>query len=111
MNCLSRIIEYYDSFDTSVVDLLEEEYINLSDELTMAEKEKRKDVYSIYLKYKKWLQDYKYYDDNDLARETIEIFQKTEFEKFDFIIIDEIQDYTEIQIYLISKLVDVVKFW
>lgn len=45
-----------------------EEYLALSDEYCAFNADNRKVIYSIYERYRKWLDENHYYDDNDLAR-------------------------------------------
>lgn len=58
-------------------------------------------VYNIYQPH---LDKHRYYDDNDLARMLIKKINNNEIEKFDYIIIDEVQDLTEMQIIALTKL-------
>ena len=109
------LIEYFASFDTSKTEMSFDDYEALNEEVSMVEQNARKDIYcKCYEKYKQWLSVRGFYDDNDLALNAIaklhEDFtgsQNEPVEKmFDFVVVDEIQDYTELQIYLISRLVD-----
>lgn len=54
--------------------------------------------------YQKYLEDNNLYDDNDLARMLIEKIRKKEIELYDYILIDELQDLTEMQIIALSSL-------
>ncbi len=112
---LNYLIEYFASFDTSKTEMSFDDYETLNEEVSMVEQNARKDIYcKCYEKYKQWLRVRGFYDDNDLALNAIaklhEDFtgpQNEPVEKmFDFVVVDEIQDYTELQIYLISRLVD-----
>lgn len=81
-----------------------EEYLSLKPEYS-SYKDKEK-AYELARRYQNWIeQEKEIYDDNDLARECIEKIDNGEIEKFDFIIVDEIQDLTEKQIYMFYKLV------
>lgn len=112
---LNYLIDYFASFDTSKTEMSFDDYKALNEEVSMVELSARKDIYyKCYEEYKKWLELHGYFDDNDLALNAIaklhEDFvdpQNESSEKmFDFVVVDEIQDYTELQIYLISRLVD-----
>ena len=80
-----------------------DEYINIKPEYSSF-KDKEK-AYSLAERYQKYLDKENLKDDNDLAREVIEKIENGEIEKYDFIVVDEIQDLTEKQIYMIYKLV------
>lgn len=56
--------------------------------------------------YQPYLEKHNYYDDNDLARMLIKKISKGEGKKFDYVIIDEVQDLTEMQIISLTKLVN-----
>lgn len=81
--------------DKSLIEL--EDYLALSNKYTVLDEGKRKILYQIAEKYNEWLKNNEYYDLNDLAILNI----KNSSEKYDFIVIDEIQDLTEVQIYSI----------
>ena len=80
------------------------DYEKISEENSTLDFEQRKLAYSIAEKYQAWLKKNKYFDDNDLILMNLE-YQITNEELLDFVMIDEIQDYTELQIYFISSLV------
>lgn len=112
---LNYLIDYFASFDTSKTEMSFDDYETLNEEVSMVEQHARKDIYyKCFEKYKKWLKEHDYFDDNDLALNAIaklhEDFDDPQNESpkkmFDFVVVDEIQDYTELQIYLISRLVD-----
>lgn len=102
---LNRLVEYFKSFDSKIKELSLDDYKALKEEVSMVEKESRAKIYECYELYKKWLIDNDYYDDNDLALDVIEQMKESEIESYDFVVVDEIQDYTEVQIYLINLLV------
>lgn len=77
-----------------------EEYESLSDDNTIVPKEIRKKVYKLCVEYDKWLKENNKYDENDLIMEML----KMENESFDLVAIDEVQDYTELQIYYMCSL-------
>lgn len=101
---LKEFIDYTHSFDPSIKELDAEEYKSLDEEVSMVETAKRDCIYKCYLKYKEWLETNNLYDDNDLALKAIAHLQKFPIDPYDFIVVDEIQDYTEIQIYLLYSI-------
>lgn len=62
-------------------------------------------AYNIALKYQSWLDENNLVDDNDLTVNTLKKLENQNIEKYDFLVVDEIQDLTEKQIYLLYKLV------
>ena len=99
---LKKAIKYFSSVDTSKKALTREEYLNLSDESSTIDIELRKKVYDIYLKYASYLDSNGFYDENDMALEAYE--KTTDIDCLDFIFVDEVQDYTELQIFVINSL-------
>ncbi|MGX6592644.1 UvrD-helicase domain-containing protein [Cetobacterium ceti] len=75
-------------------------YLKLSNKYSVLDKNNRKFIYEISEKYDSWLEINDYYDLNDLARKNIEYI----IEKYDYLIIDEIQDLTEVEIYFLFEL-------
>jgi len=80
-----------------------EDYLSLNKKYTIYDVKKRDEIYEFAKKYQNWLEERNYFDENDLAREVI---LKKE-SKFDYIICDEVQDLTEIEIYMLTKLVKI----
>jgi len=76
-----------------------EEYLNLGIRQSIFLKHERKDVYEIFKRYEKYLKTSNYYDSNIIAHE----YLKNCPVKYDFIIIDEVQDLTNCQLNLIMK--------
>lgn len=81
----------------------ENEYLDTR--YSSVDRELRSKVYAIALQYEKWLREKGYFDENDIATMCFEKLNKEESEKFDFIVVDEIQDMNESQIVLIYNLV------
>jgi ankyrin repeat protein len=79
----------------------QEDYLALNKKYTVYSEEVRKEIYIIALIYQNWLTEKNYLDENDLARRVI--LSKKEI--FDCIICDEVQDLTEIEIYMLKTLV------
>lgn len=84
--------------EKSIIEI--EDYINLNNKYTVLDMEKRKNIYQIAEKYNEWLKKEELYDLNDLAILNL----KENTEKYDFIVIDEIQDLTEVQIFSIFSI-------
>ncbi|MEG0069516.1 UvrD-helicase domain-containing protein [Cetobacterium sp.] len=80
--------------DTSKSTIELEDYLNLSFKYSVLDTETRKKIFTICQNYNQWLKEKDYFDLNDLARLSLNLNLS-----FDFIIIDEIQDLTEIQIF------------
>lgn len=82
-----------------------EEYINLPNSYSIYDKETKGIIYDIFEKYQIWLNENKLYDENDLAIKVINNIIGNKIEKYDYIIVDEVQDLSEIQIFMLSILV------
>lgn len=82
----------------SYVELLTERYSPFNKE----ERIKILDFVNNY--YQKYLTENNLYDDNDLARMLIGKIRKNEIQLYDYILIDELQDLTEMQIIALSSL-------
>ena len=86
------------NLDVSLISF--EEYKNLSKKYSVLEESQKREIYKIALKYEEWKNSQNLYDINDLARKAID---KTK--KFDFILVDEVQDLTELEIYFLFNLI------
>ncbi|MGL6107763.1 tetratricopeptide repeat protein [Romboutsia sp.] len=82
-----------------------EEYINLPNSYSIYDKEAKEIIYGIYEKYQLWLNENNLYDENDLAIKVINNINENKTQKYDYIIVDEVQDLSEIQIFMLSMLV------
>ena len=69
----------------------------------MYSRQSREWLYELTLRYQAFLQETGLLDENDLAREFLKKVSQKEMALFDFVIADEIQDLTEIQIYCQSS--------
>lgn len=79
-------------------------YLKLPEENTTLEALARQYLYAFCSnQYMRWLKEHGYYDDNDLACRMLDKNDGSA-QEYDLIVIDEIQDYTELQIYLITKM-------
>ena len=103
----SKINEPYRLFEEfkgvltgSVVDaayLTEAQYLKLGVKQSIFLKNQRTEVYSMFVKYLKFLKQTPWYDTNMLAYEYLEHIEP----QYDFVVIDEVQDITNIQLKLI----------
>ena len=96
----------------SMEPLSELEYINLGAKRNILALEQRKSVYGVYERYKKYMSDGKHWDDGDRIRSIIDRLKLATREDPYFIssvrvskiYVDEIQDYTQIEISLFFML-------
>jgi hypothetical protein len=78
----------------------EESYLNLGIKQSLFTKGERKKVYSYFKKYQEWIDSNDFYDSNIVAYSLLDKIKQ----RYDFIVIDEIQDFTNMQIYFIFKM-------
>ncbi|TAE72176.1 MAG: hypothetical protein EAZ85_09985 [Bacteroidetes bacterium] len=86
----------------SIVDkpyLSKEEYLNLGVKQSIFLQEERELVYDVFKKYIDFLQEGKYYDSNLVAFGHLSKIEKS----YDFVVIDEVQDITNVQLFSIIK--------
>ncbi|MGB1205950.1 MAG: UvrD-helicase domain-containing protein [Chitinophagales bacterium] len=86
----------------SIIDkayLSREDYVNLGVKQSIYLKDEREKVYDIFEKYIAFLNEKKYYDANIVSHNYLEKVSPT----YDFIVVDEVQDLTNIQLMLILK--------
>lgn len=76
------------------------DYLNLSTKYSTLDSVTRKSIYEVTENYNSWLKNNSLYDLNDLS---IALIEKNL--PFDYIIIDEVQDLTEVQIFALTSLV------
>ncbi len=79
--------------------LTKEDYLALGVKESIFLQEERESVYSIFEKYLSFLKDNTLYDSNIISHQYLEKIQA----RYDFVIVDEVQDLTNIQLYLIIK--------
>ena len=77
-----------------------EEYYSLSRKYSVLEKEQKDEIYKIAVRYEEWKNEENLYDIDDLAHKNT----GADTEKFDFILVDEVQDLTETEIYFLFSL-------
>ena len=98
-------IRYFSSFDPSIRMLTESEYASVSEELSSVEQAKRAVVWNICKRYDVFLKENNLYDENDLVRMMFGQGISAET-KYDLTVIDEVQDYSELQLFLIRALTE-----
>ena len=79
--------------------LSKEEYLELGIKQSIFLKNEREKVYEIFTKYLEFLKENNFYDLNIVSFEWLSYSHP----KYDFIVIDEVQDFTNIQLFLILK--------
>ena len=77
-----------------------EEYKKLSKKYSVLDENLKTEIYKIALKYEEWKEKNSLYDVNDLAVVGIKSRKK-----FDFVLVDEVQDLTETEIFFLTTLV------
>ena len=86
----------------SIVDkpyLSKEDYLNLGIKQSIFLADERVKVYEIFEKYLAFLKEGTYYDSNIVAFDMLQLVQPN----YDFIVVDEVQDLTNVQLMLILK--------
>lgn len=98
----------YIDWDREEKDIVKSEYyINNSKKIVedykIFAKEDREILYSITQKYNQWLVENEYYDINDIAFELQSLIKEKNI-NYEYVIVDEVQDFTEVQIYMLFLL-------
>lgn len=75
------------------------DYLGLGVRQSVFFQDEREIVYSLFEKYLQFLSENKYYDLNIISHQWLQFVEN----KYDFVIVDEVQDLTNIQLYLILK--------
>lgn len=97
-----KLIKNLDTNKNRILSL--EEYKNLPNSYSIYDNNTKEIIYEVFEKYQIWLDENNLYDENDLAIKIIDKINKNEVKRYDYIIVDEVQDLSEIQIYMISML-------
>ncbi len=79
--------------------LSREDYLNLGVKESIFLGEERDAVYDVFEKYLNFLQEQQLYDSNIVSHQYLQHVQPS----YDFVVVDEVQDLTNIQLYLIIK--------
>ena len=77
-----------------------DEYTSLNKSYSLLSFEEKEFIYRIAEKYEEWKSENELYDMNDLAVKSI-----NSNIKYDFLVVDEIQDFTEVEIYFMASLI------
>ncbi|MFP4178103.1 MAG: UvrD-helicase domain-containing protein [Acholeplasmataceae bacterium] len=94
---------FHHDFDAPLIDRFT--YTGLKDAYSRFTSEERKTIYDFAQNvYQPYLEKNNLYDDNDLARQVILALNRTLDERLDYVLIDEIQDLTEMQVYMLLRL-------
>ena len=80
-------------------------YLGLSDKYSAYSRVERESIYAITLKYQEWLEESGMQDENDLARQANLKNRRGNYCPFDYIVVDEAQDLTEMQLCFLFNLV------
>lgn len=91
--------------DVNVPLISEASYLGLSDTYSVFSNNDRKTIYAISVKYQDWLESNSLYDENDIARKALLKNIASHDMRYNFIVVDEVQDLTEVQIRLLLSLV------
>ncbi len=79
--------------------LTESEYLKLGIKQSVFDSTERTAVYELFLKYAAYLDESPYYDSNLIASKNLTKIKP----HYDYVVVDEVQDLTNIQLYLILK--------
>lgn len=79
--------------------LNEAEYQNLGVKQAIFLPNERKKVYEVFIKYLEYLEENKYYDINIASYNRLDLSKPY----YDFLVIDEVQDFTNIQLFIVLK--------
>lgn len=97
-------LEYSEVADISKLKKLSlDKYLNIPKQYSSFEEEEKHLLYKLTEAYDKWLSNNNFWDENDVARKII--LDNSNFKKYNWVIVDEVQDLSEVQIYMLSKLV------
>ncbi len=85
--------------------IAKELYLSLGDDDCVFNQEERSLIYHIAEKYQEWLEKEHKFDENDLARNMLVMIKQNKIKaSYDYVMVDEVQDLTELQIYLLLSL-------
>lgn len=96
-----NVIAAFETVDTSMSMITLDDYLGVSDEISLFTIEQRKCAYKVCELYQQWLKANEKWDENDLA---MAVLNQQPLDQYDFIVVDEVQDYTELQLFLIYNL-------
>ncbi len=104
---IKKACDHFGAFDSSIKSLTKEQYYSLNDEDTTIEKSSREAIWQIYNAYEEW-KGVNFFDENDLVLKVIKLGEKI-LPESNLIVVDEVQDYTELQLYLLFRMNKVSK--
>lgn len=103
LNIIYYVIDEY-VINNKIID--EQLYLKLPKRYSIFTYEEKVIIYDIAKRYQQWLESSNKFDENDITRIALSKLRIEEKFKFDYIICDEIQDLTELQIYFLLKSVN-----
>lgn len=92
-------------FDYNNIDLSCSDYLKISQEISFYNFDQKKMIYEVFSIYLEWLRESEYKDENDITAKIISGIEDDR-EKYSFIVVDEVQDLTEVQIFMIIQLLE-----
>ena len=95
------IIAAFEKIDVDMHLIELDDYLSVSDEISLFTFEQRRCVYKIAELYQNWLEKEHKYDENDIA---LRMIKEDKYGSYDLVVVDEVQDYTELQLFLIYHL-------
>lgn len=99
----SGVLSFLNDNNSRILSL--EQYKNLPKGYSNFSEIEKEAIYKVALNYQNWLNEKKLYDENDLAVEIIKKIQAGEIKRYQYLVVDEIQDLSETQLYMVSELV------
>lgn len=102
-DALQQILAHFSSFDPNMRMMSKDEYLGVSNEISVLNIEQRGVLYDIACLYDDYLLKNSLLDENDLIRELF-ANRDTAFPSYDFAMVDETQDYTEMQLYFVHQI-------
>ena len=102
---ITNVEQYFEEFKGVITGtyhskyLSKEEYLSLGIKQSLFKQEERENVYNYFEKYLKYLKENRLYDKNIVASNLLKQVKAV----YDYIVIDEVQDFSNIQIFLILK--------
>lgn len=80
-------------------------YLSLEEDDCIFSQEERSQIYHIAERYQGWLEKENKFDENDLARRMLLLLKEGKIKpSYDYVMVDEVQDLSELQIYLLLSL-------
>lgn len=83
-----------------------EEYLKVPKNYSYLSDDIKLYVYNLFLRYEDCLKSKDMYDENDLALEVLKKINSNEFKKYDYVLVDEVQDFSELQLWMMMNLAE-----